>query len=201
MILCKKCGKEKEESLFYKKKSGKIRSNACIECYKSINKEINKNNNRKNFEKRKMLAEKYSVGQSQIQYYGLENVLIVHMRDKWRCKGCGTDQRLTIHHKDHQGRKNKGKMNNTPENLILLCAACHASLHGKENIGRKYIYKREKIRIKKTCLICKNDFEVIKSREKTAKFCSFKCASIETKKCLLSYKRTRKERNVNFTIE
>lgn len=41
----------------------------------------------------------------------------------WACSRCGSTNRLTIHHKDHNHN------NNDPSNLVCLCRSCHASLH------------------------------------------------------------------------
>ena len=46
-------------------------------------------------------------------------------RDAWRCQSCGTISSLEIHHK--QFRSHSG--HDSEENLITLCAACHALVH------------------------------------------------------------------------
>jgi len=46
-------------------------------------------------------------------------------RDGWRCQSCGTMSNLEVHHK--QFRSQSGDDSN--ENLITLCAACHAGVH------------------------------------------------------------------------
>jgi 5-methylcytosine-specific restriction endonuclease McrA len=47
-------------------------------------------------------------------------------RDGWRCQSCGSTSNLEVHHK--QFRSHAG--GDTEENLITLCFACHASIHG-----------------------------------------------------------------------
>jgi 5-methylcytosine-specific restriction endonuclease McrA len=47
-------------------------------------------------------------------------------RDGWRCQSCGTMANLEVHHK--QFRSQSGV--DSEENLITLCATCHASAHG-----------------------------------------------------------------------
>jgi predicted HNH restriction endonuclease len=42
---------------------------------------------------------------------------------------------LTIHHLDGKGRHNAERgleVNNSSNNLIVLCRKCHGSIHGKE---------------------------------------------------------------------
>ena len=46
-------------------------------------------------------------------------------RDGWRCQACGTMSNLEVHHK--QFRSHSG--DDTEENLITLCNACHSSIH------------------------------------------------------------------------
>jgi 5-methylcytosine-specific restriction endonuclease McrA len=46
-------------------------------------------------------------------------------RDNWRCQSCGTMSNLEVHHREfrsHSGRDSE-------ENLITLCATCHAGAH------------------------------------------------------------------------
>jgi len=46
-------------------------------------------------------------------------------RDGWRCQLCGAMSNLEVHHtefRSHSGR-------DAEENLITLCAACHARVH------------------------------------------------------------------------
>lgn len=46
-------------------------------------------------------------------------------RDGWRCQTCGSMQNLQVHHQ--QLRSHSG--NDEEQNLITLCAECHARLH------------------------------------------------------------------------
>jgi 5-methylcytosine-specific restriction endonuclease McrA len=48
-------------------------------------------------------------------------------RDGWRCQLCGTMSNLEVHHK--QFRSHSG--HDAEENLLTLCNACHASVHGQ----------------------------------------------------------------------
>jgi ATP-dependent DNA helicase RecQ len=57
------------------------------------------------------------------KYYELR--LLVLRRDSWRCQCCGKMSNLELHHK--QFRSQLGE--DSEENLITLCAACHSSVH------------------------------------------------------------------------
>jgi 5-methylcytosine-specific restriction endonuclease McrA len=48
-------------------------------------------------------------------------------RDGFRCQSCGTMSNLQIHHK--QFRSQSG--DDSEDNLITLCSACHASTHAQ----------------------------------------------------------------------
>jgi 5-methylcytosine-specific restriction endonuclease McrA len=48
-------------------------------------------------------------------------------RDSWRCQSCGTMSNLEVHHR--QFRTHSGA--DSEENLITLCATCHARVHGR----------------------------------------------------------------------
>jgi ATP-dependent DNA helicase RecQ len=49
---------------------------------------------------------------------------ILH-RDGWRCQSCGTMSNLEVHHREF--RSHSG--DDSEENLITLCTACHAAVH------------------------------------------------------------------------
>ncbi len=48
-------------------------------------------------------------------------------RDGWRCQSCGTMSNLEVHHREF--RSHSGS--DAEENLITLCALCHARVHGR----------------------------------------------------------------------
>jgi 5-methylcytosine-specific restriction endonuclease McrA len=48
-------------------------------------------------------------------------------RDGWRCQSCGAMSNLDVHHREF--RSHSGE--DTEENLITLCTACHARVHGR----------------------------------------------------------------------
>jgi 5-methylcytosine-specific restriction endonuclease McrA len=56
-------------------------------------------------------------------YEQLRNQIL--RRDGWRCQACGTMSNLEVHHRDF--RSHSGE--DSEENLITLCNACHAAVH------------------------------------------------------------------------
>ena len=46
-------------------------------------------------------------------------------RDRWRCQSCSAMVNLEVHHREF--RSHSGQ--DSEENLITLCATCHASVH------------------------------------------------------------------------
>jgi ATP-dependent DNA helicase RecQ len=60
-----------------------------------------------------------------VSYEGLR-LQILH-RDGWRCQSCGTMSNLEVHHREF--RSHSGE--DSEENLITLCTACHARMHGR----------------------------------------------------------------------
>jgi 5-methylcytosine-specific restriction endonuclease McrA len=51
-------------------------------------------------------------------------------RDGWRCQGCGAMSNLEVHHqafRSHAG-------DDSEENLITLCAGCHAGIHNSRRL-------------------------------------------------------------------
>jgi 5-methylcytosine-specific restriction endonuclease McrA len=51
-------------------------------------------------------------------------------RDRWKCQRCGSSIDLQVHHLRYRGRLGP----DTLDNLISLCANCHAEEH--RNVGR-----------------------------------------------------------------
>jgi len=56
--------------------------------------------------------------------YGMLRQQILR-RDGWRCQCCGAMSNLEVHHREF--RSHSGA--DSEENLITLCAACHARTH------------------------------------------------------------------------
>jgi 5-methylcytosine-specific restriction endonuclease McrA len=46
-------------------------------------------------------------------------------RDGWRCQLCGTMTNLEVHHKEYRSQSG----DDSEQNLITLCATCHAIVH------------------------------------------------------------------------
>lgn len=46
-------------------------------------------------------------------------------RDSWRCQACGATSNLEVHHLEF--RSHTGE--DSEQNLITLCSACHAAIH------------------------------------------------------------------------
>jgi len=51
---------------------------------------------------------------------------LVLRRDGWRCQSCGAMANLEVHHQ--QFRSHAG--DDSEDNLITLCTACHSQTHG-----------------------------------------------------------------------
>ena len=48
-------------------------------------------------------------------------------RDGWRCQNCASMQNLQVHHLTFRSQSGGDE----EQNLITLCAACHAQTHGR----------------------------------------------------------------------
>ena len=48
-------------------------------------------------------------------------------RDGWRCQNCGSMQNLQVHHLKFRSQSGGDE----EQNLITLCADCHACIHSK----------------------------------------------------------------------
>jgi 5-methylcytosine-specific restriction endonuclease McrA len=58
-----------------------------------------------------------------LSYDGLRQQILG--RDGWRCQSCGAMSNLEVHHREF--RSHSGE--DSEENLITLCTACHARVH------------------------------------------------------------------------
>ena len=55
----------------------------------------------------------------------------VYRRDGWRCALCDCSQTIQVHHAIPRGKGGS----DSPQNLITLCARCHAAAHGMDLDG------------------------------------------------------------------
>lgn len=58
----------------------------------------------------------------------------VRMRDRHRCRQCGSTVNLEVHHltyRDSAGRSIVGREAEYMDKLITLCAECHQRIHNK----------------------------------------------------------------------
>ena len=58
-----------------------------------------------------------------VSYESLRQLIL--RRDGWRCQSCGAMSNLEVHHREF--RSHSGE--DSEENLITLCTACHARVH------------------------------------------------------------------------
>ena len=58
-------------------------------------------------------------------YRGLHRQVLE--RDGWRCQVCGGMQHLQVHHLKFRSQSG----GDVEQNLITLCAECHAQMHGR----------------------------------------------------------------------
>ena len=58
------------------------------------------------------------------EMYGLLHTQVLR-RDGWRCQSCGARSNLEVHHQEF--RSHSG--DDSEQNLITLCTACHAAVH------------------------------------------------------------------------
>jgi 5-methylcytosine-specific restriction endonuclease McrA len=88
----------------------------------------------KNKRREEAAKKRYGLSLRTIQRLGLKVALKVYDRDKRRCKICGNENNLVVHHKDFNGRNNLNngkKPNNSLSNLVVLCTSCHGKLHSQ----------------------------------------------------------------------
>jgi len=45
------------------------------------------------------------------------------------CYLCANDNKLVVHHRDGNNGKMGNSLNNDPNNLVVLCRSCHATIH------------------------------------------------------------------------
>jgi hypothetical protein len=118
--LCKSCFGKKYHKNGYFKNYRENNADKIRECKN----DWYKNNREKTLLKNKVNREKNNFD---------GNREIVLKRDNFRCTECGSTEKLVVHHIDGNGRGVKKELkNNKLDNLITLCRACHARVHGLE---------------------------------------------------------------------
>lgn len=143
MKKCSKCGLSKAQQLFYKNcRATDGRSTICISCQKKYRatKIVRQRNLERQRENDIKIRNTYGIGRRTIATYGLKLALAIYDRGGRQCEICGDCYDLTIHHIDNNGRHNleRGEeVNNSPDNLKVLCRRCHGRIHGKQNKGLK----------------------------------------------------------------
>ena len=63
---------------------------------------------------------------------------VILIRDEHRCRLCGAEEYLHIHHQDGD------PTNDGPENLVTLCERCHSRVHTQNDSGRPQPVLQEK---------------------------------------------------------
>jgi len=109
----------------------------CRRCYL-------RDYNANNPEKVKELRKKWWVKMGGVEYSKLKreefhyagNRSATLARDGFKCTICGNTSQLVVHHKDGNGRpKRSGFKNNSLDNLVTVCRACHVNIHRIEIQG------------------------------------------------------------------
>lgn len=142
MRLCENCGVEflaTYQKLYGAKTKGTGRVFCCMKCYATYLKNVIWKDplfKEKIIESRKIekidgkkrskdTSEKAKVRKkiwADIKRFG--KVMI-----RTECEKCGATEKLVVHHKDRTSTRKNGYANNEPENLIVLCRACHINEH------------------------------------------------------------------------
>lgn len=109
------------------------RCNKCPECFPKYTCEICGKDGEKTSNYQKYCSERCS-NLSKADFYYDGNYSKTQKRDEYKCRACGSDHRLTVHHIDYSGKGVKvGKANNDMSNLITFCDSCHQKLHVATN--------------------------------------------------------------------
>jgi len=64
----------------------------------------------------------------------------VYKRDNAKCKRCGHDGKMHVHHIISFSKK---KYRADINNLVLLCVKCHRFVHSRKNVNKEYIRKED----------------------------------------------------------
>ncbi|HAW58937.1 MAG TPA: hypothetical protein DCX03_07995 [Bacteroidales bacterium] len=88
----------------------------------------------KNKEYRKQNKELFDWYHNKERFNGLKDKIL--KRDHYKCKICGSDKKLSVHHIDGNNHESENP-NNSISNLITLCSSCHHKLHWWQRKNRQ----------------------------------------------------------------
>jgi rubredoxin len=136
MKQCIKCllFKPFEELVTDKRKTDGKR-NLCKKCQYAYIKSRGYNFTKTVRKYQKNASQRYGISVTSIRKYGVKKALFIFDRDNRKCRVCGTENNLHIHHLDHTGERISP--NNEPENLILVCLSCHGKYHADVRWGNR----------------------------------------------------------------
>lgn len=131
MIICTKCGIEKEDEEFrWRNKAKGLRRRTCKECLKKIDKEYYKNNPER--------QEKVTLARERNRQKAKD--FVKECKEKCSCEKCGETRSyvLDFHHKDplkksfeicSSENRSIDNIKKEIEKCGVLCANCHRELH------------------------------------------------------------------------
>lgn len=74
------------------------------------------------------------INREQRNYGGMREPAL--RRDNYTCQRCGNTKKLTVHHKDGNGR-GSATPNNQIDNLETVCRGCHINIHRAQLLAAK----------------------------------------------------------------
>ena len=118
-VYCPKCG-EKHNAATHRYYARKRSAGLCPDCSIPVSGQVMCDDCLAKYRDRRRNTTRYKLYQS------------IKERDGRKCRLCGKEKKLVIHHRDGQGEHdsmNRHQVaNNEPSNLISLCPGCHAAL-------------------------------------------------------------------------
>jgi len=123
MKTCSNCGKEGEFYVHRSKNRQDYEERMCKVCRRKVLAKYRRNNREKVLRITREYHDKKRFGAPRGEIL------------KDRCEMCGSTRRLSIHHRDGNGR-NTTNPNNSIENLQTLCNSCHCLLHARKTAKR-----------------------------------------------------------------
>jgi 5-methylcytosine-specific restriction endonuclease McrA len=86
---------------------------------------------------KQILLKQAPIRLEQLDYQNLREQVL--RRDGWRCQLCGSMSNLEVHHKELRSQSGE----DSEQNLITLCVACHSLAHGGSKWKRWNEAKRD----------------------------------------------------------